>query len=380
MGVSLFLLSITMGGEENALPMGLHGTAGASSVVTFGPQTSKYAVGDCDLDHMDEVAVDFGTAGIWLYDQGNWIQLAPENPEGLFAFRRSGTYFDFLADLGSRGLWRWHFGTWSQISPADVESMACGLVYIGGGSDGRWVLFADFGGLGLWLLWFYEIYGPPLNWIQLSGENADNVVTARFPFSKYFGGWSDVFGDFGSLGLWLCLPYAGANPWSQLSSTNADNLTPGRHWLAADFGSFGLWTYKESSGWTNLSGADAEFVIPADANADTADEIVADFGALGLWLWDTSQWTQLTDADSEYVISADVTGDGSDEIAVDFGSAGLWVWNDGPWSQISAMDPEYLLAADTNGDGAKEILADFGASGLWMWNGAWARISEENPD
>ena len=75
-----------------------------------------------------------------------------------------------------------------------------------------------------------------------------------------------------------------------------------------------------------------------------------------------------------------MTGDGTDEIVIDFGAGGLWVWNDGPWSQISVMDPEYMLSADTNGDGAKEILADFGASGLWMWNGAWTQISEDNPD
>ena len=52
-------------------------------------EADRHAVGDFDSDQMDEVAVDFGTAGIWLYDQGSWSQIAPENPEGLPAPRSS---------------------------------------------------------------------------------------------------------------------------------------------------------------------------------------------------------------------------------------------------------------------------------------------------
>jgi hypothetical protein len=338
-------------------------------------------VGDVDDDLKDEVAVDFGMAGIWLYDQGSWTQLAPENPESLFGTHLRYSAIDILADLGPMGLWMWH-GTWTQLSAIDVESMADGFDFIGLWSEhGQTVLFADFGGMGLWLLYFGGVsINPPPNWVQLSGENADSVVTARFGPSPSVVGFSYVFGDFGSLGLWRCFPWMGSSQWAGLSDANAEYVAKGRQWVAADFGSLGLWIYNVSSGWAQLTGVNADFVIPADTNVDFIDEIVVDFGALGLWLWDSVQWTQLTDANAEYMISADVTGDRGDEIAVDLGSNGLWVWNDGTWGQISFMDPEYILSADTNGDGAKEILADFGASGLWLWNGAWAQISEDNPD
>ena len=67
--------------------------------------TPRHAVGDFDHDAKDEVALDFGAAGIWLYDQGNWTQLAPENPESLMA-GNIGNGLELLADLGSQGLWR----------------------------------------------------------------------------------------------------------------------------------------------------------------------------------------------------------------------------------------------------------------------------------
>ena len=39
-------------------------------------------------------------------------------------------------------------------------------------------------------------------------------------------------------------------------------------------------------------------------------------------------------------MAGDVDGDGSDEVLADFGSLGLWLWNAGAWSQISALNPE----------------------------------------
>ncbi len=73
-------------------------------------------------------------------------------------------------------------------------------------------------------------------------------------------------------------------------------------------------------------------------------------------------WTELTDANAEYMITADVTGDGEMR-SPSTSAVGLWVWNDGTWGQISSMDPEYILSADTNGDAREEIMVDFGDLG-----------------
>jgi hypothetical protein len=39
-------------------------------------------------------------------------------------------------------------------------------------------------------------------------------------------------------------------------------------------------------------------------------------------------------------MAADLDGDNKDEILADFGALGLWLWNDGAWSQISANNPD----------------------------------------
>ena len=85
LGASLGIISLFAGGEI-AIPAKGQSAAAFEVSSPFDPQVSTYAVGDFDYDSKDEVAVDFGTAGIWLYNQGNWIQLAPENPEGLLAW------------------------------------------------------------------------------------------------------------------------------------------------------------------------------------------------------------------------------------------------------------------------------------------------------
>ena len=324
--------------------------ASVNAVTPIDPQISKYAVGDFDRDNKDEVAVDFGASGIWLYDdEAGWTQLSSENPEALLAADQS-----VLADLGSTGLWMWNEGAWSQLSAANVESMAY---------DG--VLYADFGELGFW-------QGP--NWTQLSGANADSVIVTMLGES---GGGPRAFVDYGPLGLWQHY-----GPSLELSGANADYIVNGAWWVAADFGALGLWQYK-LSGWLNLTGADPDFMISAKPTGGIdIEQLVCDFGSQGLWLWN-GLWTQLSGENAEFMASSrDLSPGFLDALAVDFGPLGLWSWDHGTWSKLTDWDPEYLISADiTDITGRDEILADFGAAGLWMWNeGVWSQISPDNPD
>ena len=41
------------------------------------------AAGDVDNDLSDEVAVDFGATGFWLYDAGAWTQLSGANLDSM---------------------------------------------------------------------------------------------------------------------------------------------------------------------------------------------------------------------------------------------------------------------------------------------------------
>ncbi len=328
--------------------------------------TPMHAVGDFDGDGAEEVAVDFGSTGIYLYDSGAWSQISSANPESLLAADVDGdNVAEIIADLGATGLWLWSAGVWGQLSGVNVEGLAAGDV----DADGTDELLGDFGTVGLWL------YNGGA-WSQLSGVNADQVTTANLDGT----GGAEIIGDFGTTGLWMW----NTGAWSQLSGVNADYVTPGKwgtaRYLLGDFGTTGLWLWNTGI-WTQLSGINADYMIAANTDGDSEDEALGDFGATGFWLWNSGAWTILSGLNADFMIRADVDGNGSDEVAGDFGIPGLWLWNSGAWSQLGGVNPEYLLAGDFDGDNADEVMADFGALGLWLWNaGAWAQISPLNPE
>ncbi|OGD18703.1 MAG: hypothetical protein A2W03_08930 [Candidatus Aminicenantes bacterium RBG_16_63_16] len=329
----------------------------------------RHAVGDFDGEGADELAVDFGAIGLYLYDNGSWSQISSANPESLLAADVDGDNVDeILADLGAAGLWLWNAGAWNQLSGVNVEGMAAGDV----DADGSDEAVADFGAVGMWL------YNGG-TWTQLSGVNADYLTAANLDGT----GGEEIIGDFGLTGLWIW----NAGAWTQLSGVNADyvgfgntNGLAGKE-LMGDFGTTGLWLWSAGSGWLQLSGVNADYLITADVDASGDDEIFGDFAATGLWLWDSAVWTQLSGVNADFMIRANVDADASDEVPTDFGTLGLWLLNGGAWGQISGVNPDNALAGDFDNDNQDEIVADFGTLGLWMWNaGAWSQISANNPD
>ena len=130
------------------------------------------------------------------------------------------------------------------------------------------------------------------------------------------------------------------------------------------------------------SGANADYLVTADTDADASDEIIGDFGGLGLWQYDGGNWTKPNGSDAFFLIRADVNGDGREEVAADFGSLEPWGFGrTAPGSKRSGTFAEYLMSADLDGDAKDEILTYFGAWGLWLWNeGAWSQVSANNPD
>ena len=76
----------------------------------------------------------------------------------------------------------------------------------------------------------------------------------------------------------------------------------------------------------------------------------------------------------EGTAAGDVDADGADEVLGDFGAVGMWLYNGGAWSQSSGVNADYLAVADLDGSGGAEIVGDFGPTGLWVWNtGAWTQ-------
>jgi len=41
----------------------------------------RHAAGDFDGDGVDELAIDFGASGAWMWNAGAWTQLSTNNPE-----------------------------------------------------------------------------------------------------------------------------------------------------------------------------------------------------------------------------------------------------------------------------------------------------------
>lgn len=63
-----------------------------------------------------------------------------------------------------------------------------------------------------------------------------------------------------------------------------------------------------------------------------------------------------------------------DEIVADFGALGLWRWKHGvypgTWLQISGANAGGALAVDDDCDGGQELQVDFGSLGLWRYDAA----------
>ncbi len=294
-----------------------------------------HAAGDFDGEGADEIAVDFGTTGVWTYDLGVWTQISSANPESLMAADIDG---DDRRDHGRHGVNRpvaVERRRWNLLSGVDVEGMAAGDV----NADRTDELVGDFGTAGLWLL----VGGA---WTQLSAVNADYVTTANLDGT----GGDEIIGDFGPIGLWVW----NTGAWAQLSGANADYVTSGKTggqaYLAADFGPVGLWIWA-MPGRTGLSssGVNADYMIAANTDGDTEDEIVGDFGdhgalALGRRRLDRSQ----RDLDHLQRRKRGLPGSGRCRMETGpmssrriSGRLDLWLWNVGSWSQLSGVNPEY---------------------------------------
>ena len=108
----------------------------------------------------------------------------------------------------------------------------------------------------------------------------------------------------------------------------------GRHWP--------MWLFKRRRDLGAASFLYAVLHLSAYAvKQGSLGLILADFGSLGLWIWSISGgWTQLSGANPDYIFAGDFTGTSKREIMADFGSLGLWMWSAGTWTQISPLNPD----------------------------------------
>jgi len=157
--------------------------------------------------------------------------------------------------------------------------------------------------------------------------------------------------------------------------------------LIVDFGSAGLWAYKDNSTWQNLHNYNVKSVVAGDLDGNGLSDLVVDFGAgVGLFtLTNSTTWTRLhTYTADQVVIGHFFAGSSRQQVVVDFGPAdGLWAYDpaSGYWMQLHPLSPDSMTVADIDGNGVDDLIVDFGTNGLYagMNLSNWVSLHKYNP-
>ncbi len=121
--------------------------------------------------------------------------------------------------------------------------------------------------------------------------------------------------------------------------------------------------------------------MAADLDGAGGREILAGFGALGLWRWNAGAWTQLSGARPDGLAAGDTDGNGDKGSRRGFRGARPVALERLGLGSDSTVNPDSITAADLDGDGRAELAADFGPLGLWLWNDStWSLMSSNDPE
>ncbi len=340
-----------------------------------------------NLDPQDEIIVDFGSAGVWYYDGGHWYSQSSLNPETMISVLAGGVNDeDAVFDFGTAGLWYWDLGAWTQLSVANAQ----GMFAVDDDFDSRQEVQVDFGALGVWR---YD--RDDLSWTQLSGLDPYNGLRTDLGEAGHEEGcWS-----FPGVGVWTITKSATSDTWyyEQLTGTeNADEDRASAHFtdaagaedLVADFGSLGLWLCKGSDkSWLKISPMSAKLIKEVQFADDAAAELLAEDENGGLymgnWNGDGFNWTLIT---SEQIASSsaaletfdqDGTDGGDEEIMIPLASGGASIYDFSAGGSLSPfINGAYILSSAIKGDyygrGRDSTLAvAFGAGsaspGFWLY-------------
>ena len=150
----------------------------------------------------------------------------------------------------------------------------------------------------------------------------------------------------------------------------------GKQELVADFGAEGLWARKENGGWVKLNDKSPKYLAAGDLDGNGKDELIADFGNQGIKARfnNSGGFQKLHDSTSEGLVTGDFNGNGKDELVADLGDAGLWARKEnGDWKKLHDKSPKRLAAGDLDSSGKDDLVADFGNEGLKV------RYNNSNP-
>jgi len=213
---------------------------------------SEYS--NCVSNAPNHLAADFGTNGLWTYNDSSWMKLSYWDPDS----NLSGWSNGLAVDFGPNGLYSYNV-SWTKLSSWNPGSMVA--------LEDKLVVDFDSNGL-------YN-YDAGL-WKRISSWNPDSMT-----------GWgsNQLAVDFGSNGLYS----HNGTAWTKISFWNPDSMTAwGSNQLAVDFGSNGLWSHNGTA-WTKISSWN-----PTSITGWGSSELAVDFGSNGLWSYNGTSWTKLS--------------------------------------------------------------------------------------
>lgn len=359
---------------------------------------------DYDGDGRDEIAFDFGSQGIWIYDSNaspDWFMIASSNPEWMVAARiLQSSHYELVVGLAGNTWW-WNYdqsdnptGGWKRLYNAYASHAYA--VDVDGEEIDEIVMFFDT--LGVVIL---DYTGTGAN----GGFDAHWLEPIGWPgyAVRLDGGDEELVHDFGSYGLkyW---DYRADWPavWTRISWNNLAGQGMGldldgdpEEEFLGDYAAQGTWIYNfKENAWSRVNWADLLFAWPVAFNTLGADyEVLTVYGgATGLWMYDGSDgsWTRINWAEPSIALGANILtstqgGNDGEEVIADFESQGVWVQKKyaGDWERISWDSPESMIKVQIDDDFEDEVLFDFGGAGVWIWDAAamaWTKISPRNPE
>lgn len=365
---------------------------------------SGMVAADYDGDGRDEIACDFGSQGIWIYDSNgspDWFMISSSDAEWMVAARiLQSSHYELVAGLAG-STWWWNYdqadgypGKWTRLynacAPhayvADVDGDNIDEILISFNDLG--VVILDYAGSG-------EGGNFEAHWLESEGWPGFAV--------RFGGGDEELVHSFGKRGLkyW---DYRASWPaiWTQLSWNSLDLQSMGidldsdpEEELWADLSSNGTWVFNFGENvWSRVNWGDLDGAWPVAFDALGADyEIICVYaGVEGLWMYDGSDgsWTRINWEKPSFVLGANVLdsskgGNNGEEAIADFESLGVWVQKKyaGDLERISWDSPESMIRAQIDEDSEDEVVFDFGEAGVWIWDAAamvWTQISPRNPE
>jgi len=119
---------------------------------------------------------------------------------------------------------------------------------------------------------------------------------------------------------------------------------PLRKGLMVDFGpSYGIWLLRGTT-WRQVHSLSAKSMIAISDGSQ--DGMIIDFGpGVGLWARKNgTTWVLLHSSTVESMAGGDLDGDGRDEVIADFGAAGVWSWQEGSgWAFVNAVNAKSIV-------------------------------------